>query len=87
MLRCKGGMSVANIQVQGARKRMIFKERKIRKKSLLGPKVSRCRDKVLQGLRIRHASDGSVESNMESTLDQRHRYENVVNKKHNGNIL
>jgi hypothetical protein len=42
---------------------------------------------VLQGLRIRHASDGSVESNMEPTLDQRRRYENAVNKTHNGNIL
>jgi hypothetical protein len=42
---------------------------------------------VLQGLHISHASDGSVESNMEPTLDQRHRYANVVNKTHNGNIF
>jgi hypothetical protein len=56
-------------------------------KSLLVPKVSRCRGKVLQVLRIRHASDGSIESNMESALDQRRRYANVVNKIHNGNIL
>jgi hypothetical protein len=56
-------------------------------KSLLGPKVSRCRGKVLQGLRIRHASDGSVERSMEPTLNQRHRYENAVNKTNNGNIL
>ena len=47
----------------------------------------RRRGKVLQGLRIRYASDGSVESNMEPTLDQRHKYENTVNKKHNGNVL
>jgi hypothetical protein len=58
-----------------------------RKKSLLGPKVSRHRCKVLQGLRIRHASDGSVESNMEPVLDQRCRYANMFNKTHNGNIL
>jgi hypothetical protein len=56
-------------------------------KSLLGPKVSRRRGKVLQGLHIRHASDGSVESNMEPTLDQRCRYANAINKTHNGNIL
>jgi hypothetical protein len=42
---------------------------------------------VLQGLRIRHASDGSVESNMEPTLGQRRRYANVINKTHNGNVL
>jgi hypothetical protein len=42
---------------------------------------------VLQGLRIRHASDGSVESNMELALDQRRRYANVINKTHNGNVL
>ena len=58
-----------------------------REKSLLGPKVSRHRGKVLQGLRIRHASDGSVESNMESALGQRRRYANVINKTHNGNVL
>jgi hypothetical protein len=40
-------------------------------KSLLGPKVSGGRGKVVQGLRIRHASDGLVERNMESTVDQR----------------
>jgi hypothetical protein len=49
--------------------------------------VSRCRGKVLQGLRIRHASDGLVESNMEPTLGQRCRYANAVNKTHNGNVL
>jgi hypothetical protein len=56
-------------------------------KSLLGPKVSRRRGEVLQGLRIRHASYGSVKSNMESALAQRRRYANVINKTHNGNIL
>jgi hypothetical protein len=58
-----------------------------REKSLLGPKVSRRRGKVLQGFGIRHASDGSVESNMEPALDQRCRYANVVNKTHNGKVL
>jgi hypothetical protein len=43
-------------------------------------KVSRRRVKVLQGLRIRHASYGSVESNMEPALGQRHRNENAINK-------
>jgi hypothetical protein len=49
--------------------------------------VSRRRGKVLQGLHIRHASDGSVERNMESTLGQRCRHANAVNKTHNGNVL
>jgi hypothetical protein len=43
-------------------------------------KVSRRRGKVLQGLRIRHASDGLVERNMEPALGQRHKNENVINK-------
>jgi hypothetical protein len=42
---------------------------------------------VLQGLRIRHASNGSVERNMETALGQRHGYENAINKTHNGNVL
>jgi hypothetical protein len=49
--------------------------------------VSRHRGKVLQGLHIRHALDGSVESNMEPTLGQRHGYENAINTTHNGNVL
>jgi hypothetical protein len=49
--------------------------------------VSRHKGKVLQHLRIRHASDGSIESNMEPTLVQRHRYTNAVKKTHIGNIL
>jgi hypothetical protein len=49
--------------------------------------VSRCRGKVLQGLLIRHALDGSVESNMEPEFGQRCRYANVINKTHNGNVL
>jgi hypothetical protein len=56
-------------------------------KNPLWAKVSRCRGKVLQGLCIRNALDGSVESNMEPTLGQRHKYENVINKTHNVNIL
>ena len=43
-------------------------------------KVSGHRGRVLQGLRIRHASDGSIESNMEPTLGQRRKNENVINK-------
>jgi hypothetical protein len=56
-------------------------------KILQGPKVSRRRGKMLQGLRIRHASDGSVESNMEPALGQRRGYANAINKTHNGNVL
>jgi hypothetical protein len=43
-------------------------------------KVSRRGGKVLQGLRIRHASDGSVERNIESTLGKRHMNLNAINK-------
>jgi hypothetical protein len=43
-------------------------------------KVSRRRGKVLQGVRIRHASNGSVERNMEPTLGQRRRDANLINK-------
>ena len=49
--------------------------------------MSRRSGKVLQGLRIRHALDGSVESNMEPTLGQIHEYANAINKTHNGNVL
>jgi hypothetical protein len=42
--------------------------------------ASRRRGKVLQGLCTRHASDGSVESNMEPILGQRCRNEKVINK-------
>ena len=42
---------------------------------------------MLQGLHIRHASDGSVESNMELALRKIHGYANEINKTHNGNIL
>jgi hypothetical protein len=49
--------------------------------------VSRRRGKVLQGLHIRHALDGLVESNMDPTLGHRRRYENAINKTNNGNVL
>ena len=42
---------------------------------------------MLQGLRIRNTSDGSVERNMEPALGQRCRYANAINKTHNGNVL
>jgi hypothetical protein len=57
------------------------------KKSLLGPKVLRCKGKVIQSLHIRHVSDGSVERKMKLALGQRHGYANVINKTHNGNVL
>jgi hypothetical protein len=53
------------------------------KKFLLGPKVLRCKGKLLQGLRMRHVSDGLVERNMDLVLVQRHGYANVINKTHN----
>jgi hypothetical protein len=49
--------------------------------------MSRHVGKVLQGLRIRHASDGSIKRNKEPALDQRCRYANMFNKTHNGNVL
>ena len=42
---------------------------------------------MIQVLRIRHASYGLVESNMEPELGQRHRYENAIKKTHNDNVL
>jgi hypothetical protein len=92
MLRYKGGTSVANILVLGARNTLMLRERGHMQKGTLGknlhgPKVSSQRGKVLQGLHIRHASDGSVERNMEPVLGQRRRYANTINKTHNGNIL
>jgi hypothetical protein len=42
---------------------------------------------VLQGLRIRHALDGSVQRNMEPTLCQGSGHANAINTTHNGNIL
>jgi hypothetical protein len=49
--------------------------------------VSRHKGKVLHGLCIRHALDGSFESNMELTIGQRCGYANVINNTHNGNVL
>jgi hypothetical protein len=84
MLCYKGGSSVTNILVPSARSGFLEK-RDICRKMTLGKnppwaKVSRCTGKVLQGLCIRHALDGSIERNMEPTLGQRHRYENAINK-------
>jgi hypothetical protein len=93
MLRYKGGLSVTYILVPSARNTwMLRAKRDICKKMTLGKnppwaKVSRRRGKVIQGLHIRHASNGLVESNMESELLQRCRYANAINKTHNGNIL
>jgi hypothetical protein len=55
MLRYNGGMSVTNIQVQGARTRLMFKIM-ILGKNPPGDKGVKTRGKVLQGLRIRYAS-------------------------------
>jgi hypothetical protein len=64
----------------------MFKERTLGKNPSYDQRC-RHRGKVLQGLCIRHASDGSVERNMEPALDQRHRYANAIKKTHNGNVL
>jgi hypothetical protein len=93
MLRYKGGIkchkhtSSKRTKHRDAQGKGTYERKGHSGKILQGPKVSRRRGKVLQGLHIRHASDGSVERNMESTLDQRCRYANVVNKTHNGNVL
>jgi hypothetical protein len=87
MLRYKGGMSVCKHTSSRRKDKTDVQSKDTWEKSLLGPKVSRWRGKVLQGLHTRHASDGSVERNMEPTLDQRRRYANAVNKTHNGNVL
>ena len=60
-------------------KRDICRKRTL-EKNPLGAKGARRRGKVLHGLCIRHALDGSVESNMDLTLGQRHRNVNVINK-------
>jgi hypothetical protein len=92
MLHYKGESSVANILVPSTRNIGMFRERDVCKKRTLrknppGAKGVKIRGKMLQGLRIRHASDGSVERNMELALGQRRGYANVINKTHNGNIL
>jgi hypothetical protein len=72
MLRYKGGSSVANILVPSAQEHRdaqgkgTYARKGHSGKILQGPKVSRRRGKVLQGLRIRHASDGGGFSYLES---------------------
>ena len=83
ILYYKGGTSVAGILIPSARNTLMLRERghmqkKDTRKNPSWVKVSRRRGKVLQGLRIRHSSDGSVESNMELTLGERRRYENTI---------
>jgi hypothetical protein len=86
MIRYKGGMSVENILVPSIRNTLMFRARKhmqekdTRENPSMGQGVKMHRKKVLQGLRIRYASNGSVEGNMEPTLGQRHRNANVINK-------
>jgi hypothetical protein len=85
MLRYKGGTSVTDILVPNARKTQMLRARghmqeRDTRKNPPWVKVSRRRGKVLQGLRIRHASNGSVESNMEPTLGQICGNANVINK-------
>ena len=84
MLRYKGGSSVANILVPSTRNTWMLRAKGHMQERTLGKnppwvKVSRRRGKVLQGLRIKHVLDGSVESNMEPTLGQRRRNENAIN--------
>jgi hypothetical protein len=85
MLRYKGGTSVADILVRSARNTQMLRARghmqeRDTQKSPQWVKVSRRRGKMIQGLCIRHASNGSVESNMELALDQRCGNENEINK-------
>jgi hypothetical protein len=84
MLRYKGGTSVAYILVPSARNTLMLRAGSHMLERTLGKnppwiKVSRRRGKVIQGLRIRHASDGSIDINMEPALSQRQRNANAVN--------
>ena len=93
MLRYKGGIECRKhtsskcMEHRDAQGKGTYAEKGHSGKILQRPKVSRRRGKVLQGLCIRHASDGSFESNMEPALGQRRRYERTINKTHNGNVL
>jgi hypothetical protein len=85
MLRYKGGTSGADILVPSARNTQMLREKghmqeRVTQKNPPWVKVSRHRGKVLQGLHIRHASNGSVERNMEPALGQRRINANVINK-------
>jgi len=85
MLRYNGGTSVTNIQVQGARTRLMFRMM-ILKKNPPGDKGVKMQWQSATRLAFK-ACYGSVESNMEPTLGQRRGYANAINKTHNGKIL
>jgi hypothetical protein len=86
MLCYQGGTSVANI-LSSKRKEHTDAQSKETcagkghaGKSLQGSRCQDVEEKMLQGLRMRHASDGSVEDNMEPALGQRHGDANSINK-------
>jgi hypothetical protein len=85
MLHYKGGMSVTNILVQGTRNTLMLREKGHMQKGDTRKKppwvkVSSRRGKGLQGLCIRHALYGSIESHMQLTLGQRRRSAGAINK-------
>jgi hypothetical protein len=85
ILHYKGGTSVTNILVPGARNILMLRARGHMHKGDTWKKpswvkVSSCRGKGLQGLCIRHASYGSIESNMEPALGKRCRNASAINK-------
>jgi hypothetical protein len=86
-IKCRKHTSSKRVEHRDAQGKGTYARKGHSGKILQGPNVSRCRGKVLQGLCIRHASDGSVENNMEPTLGRRRGYENAINKTHNGNVL
>jgi hypothetical protein len=85
MLRYKGGTSVTSILVPSARNTLILRARRhvqekdTQEKSSMGQGVKTQRQSDTR-LAYKACLKGSVESNMEPTLGQRHRDENVINK-------
>ena len=86
-IECRKHTSSKNTEYRDAQGKGTYARKGHSGKILQGPKVSRRRGKVLQGLCIRNALDGSVESNLDLALGQRRGYANVINKTHNGNVL
>jgi hypothetical protein len=87
MLRYKGGTSVTSMYTSSKRKEHTNAQSKetCAGKGHSGKippwvKVSGCRGKVLQKLTYNACFEGSFESNMETTLGQRHGDENVIRK-------
>jgi hypothetical protein len=85
MLHYKGGTSVARILVPRTRNTLMLRARKhvqekdTWKNSSKGQGVNTQRQSATR-LAYKACFKGSIESNMEPTLGQRHRYENAISK-------